>query len=280
MATCIYCGAPAGLLKKKHKTCEEMYAKAQTDIGELTKETILAGANFPEAQKKIDLLTHEGHLDEVTALGSVVKGWEAAVDAYLEDGLLSKDEEAQLAKFQESSGLSQETLDINGVFTKVVKAAFLRDLTESDEIPKKIKISGTIPFNLQKGEELVWLFNDVSYLEERTKRTYVGGSQGMSVRVVKGVYYRTSAFKGQPVDTQVTTHMDDGLLGVTQKHIYFSGPSKSFRVKYDKIVSFTPFDDGIGIVRDVASAKPQMFITGDGWFTYNLIMNMAERSKV
>jgi len=36
-----------------------------------------------------------------------------------------------------------------------------------------------------------------------------------------------------------------------------------------------PYSDGIGIHRDAASAKPQIFVTGDGWFTYNLVVNLA-----
>jgi len=46
-------------------------------------------------------------------------------------------------------------------------------------------------------------------------------------------------------------------------------------VPYSKIVSFTPYSDGIGIQRDAASAKPQTFVTGDGWFIYNLVVNLA-----
>jgi hypothetical protein len=35
------------------------------------------------------------------------------------------------------------------------------------------------------------------------------------------------------------------------------------------------YSDGIGIQRDAASAKPEVFKTGDGWFAYNLITNLA-----
>jgi hypothetical protein len=56
---------------------------------------------------------------------------------------------------------------------------------------------------------------------------------------------------------------------VTDKNIYFTGPRKSLRLPYRKIVSFEPFSDGVGVMRDAATAKPQIFVTGDGWFTYN-----------
>jgi hypothetical protein len=66
---------------------------------------------------------------------------------------------------------------------------------------------------------------------------------------------------------------------VTTKHIYFSSPEKALRIAYDKIVSFLSYTDGVGVVRDAATARPQTFVTGDGWFTYNLLMNLSEMAK-
>ena len=60
---------------------------------------------------------------------------------------------------------------------------------------------------------------------------------------------------------------------VTNKHLYYHG-AKAFRIPFSKIVSYEPFSNGIGITRDAANAKMQTFVTGDGWFTYNLISNI------
>lgn len=96
------------------------------------------------------------------------------------------------------------------------------------------------------------------------------------MRIAKGLYFRTGAFKGERVQTSETVHADTGLMGVTNKHIYFAGESKRFCIAYNKIVSFEPFSDGIGVQRDAQTAKLQSFSTGDGWFTYNLITNLAQ----
>lgn len=143
-------------------------------------------------------------------------------------------------------------------------------------MPQNIVIEGSLPINFQKGENPVWLFPNSEYLEDRTKRHYVGASHGVSIRVMKGVYYRTSAFKGNAIERTERTHIDTGWVVPTNKNIYFAGPSKSLRVPYSKIVSFLPFSDGFGILRDTATAKPQIFVTGDGWFSYNLVTNLAQ----
>ena len=69
---------------------------------------------------------------------------------------------------------------------------------------------------------------------------------------------------------------DTGLFGITNKHVYFSGNETGFRIKLDKIVSTQPYDDGIGILKDGVRAKPLIFKTGDGWFTFNLIQNLTK----
>ena len=158
-----------------------------------------------------------------------------------------------------------------------MKAAVIRDVL-SGVIPQRMKLEANLPINFQKDEKVVWVFPGCEYLEDRTHRQYVGGSQGVSLRIMKGVYYRVGVFAGQPVDRTERVHIDIGVVVVTNKHIYFAGPVKAVRVPYAKIVSFQPFSDGIGVIRDASNAKPQIFVTGDGWFTYNLVTNLARLS--
>ena len=66
------------------------------------------------------------------------------------------------------------------------------------------------------------------------------------------------------------------MLGLTTKHIYFAGSRKRFRVRYDRIVAFDPYEDGFGIMWDAQTAKPQTFRTGDGWLVYNRAANLAQ----
>lgn len=198
-----------------------------------------------------------------------------AIEQAFEDGVLSEKEEDKLGKIIDTFQLERTNLNSDPAYIKVVKGAVIREILEG-RIPDKMKISGNIPFNLQKSEKLVWVFQDTKYYEMKTRRQYVGGYQGFSVRIAKGLYYRAGAFKGMPVETAQMAHVDTGLFGVTNSHIYFSGKVKGLRIKYDKILSFEPYSDGIGIQRDAQTAKPQIFVTGDGWFTNNLIMNLAK----
>jgi len=275
MGDCKFCGKPAGFLRGAHKECKSRHDDASRNIVALVENIGSTGGNLPSLERRISESTSTGYIDTNKMNQLVVSGWEKAVERAFDDGVLTEDEEENLTNLMKHFSLSQAQLDNNGAYTKIVKGAVLRDIFEGT-IPERVKVDGSLPFNLQKTEKIIWVFQDVDYYEQKKRTQYVGGSQGVSIRIAKGVYYRTGAFRGERVESHETIHADTGLLGVTNKHIYFSGGSKSFRIRHDKIVSFEPFADGIGLQRDAATAKPQSFVTGDGWFTYNLITNVAQ----
>ena len=210
--------------------------------------------------------------DEQTML--LVQAWEAAVEGALEDGLFTLDEENALNRYINHFNLSQSQTDAHGVHTSLIKAAVLREIAEG-VVPDRQDIKGNIPFNLMKSEKLVWVMQDVDFIETVVRRERRGSSHGLSIRVARGLYYRPSTFRSRVIEREETVHQDTGLLGFTTKHVYFSGPKKKFRVRYVKIVDFDPYDDGFGIMKDTQTAKPQVFTTGDGWFAYNLATNLA-----
>ena len=204
----------------------------------------------------------------------LAQAWEAAVDGVLEDGVLTLDEEAALVRYLRHFELSAKAVNGNGAHTNMVKAAVIREAAEGI-VPQRQTVNDPVPFNLMKSEQLVWLIAEVAYHEVVTRRQRRGHSHGLSIRIAKGLYYRPGMFRSQVHEWEETVHVDTGLMGITSKHIYFHGQRKRFRIRYDRIVSFEPYADGIGVMRDAQTAKPQSFRTGDGWFAYNLVTNLA-----
>ncbi len=281
MGDCIFCGQPAGFLRRKHKECEEQEQQRQrmreAGRAQITAEALgaISGTkDFVELESSINGIATAASIPESEKIDTLVQAWESAVERSLDDSLLDRSEEQRLVDFSQQFALAQIDLDKRGAFTKVRKAALLRDILHG-VLPPPVPLPDNLAINLQKSEQLVWSFTDVEYLEDRTRRQYVGGSQGVSVRIMKGVYYRVGAFKGHPVEYTERTRVDSGWVLVTNKHIYFSGAAKSLRIPYTKIITFIPFENGFGIMRDAATAKPQIFVIEDGWFAYNLVTNLA-----
>lgn len=274
MGNCNLCGQPAGLFRSSHAECVSRKNDGVVRMVDLVKASILNGTskNLPTTLRGI---AHESYISETEISEYLVSGWEATVDHFLNDGALDKEEELSLLAFVDSFQLPQDTLDRKGAFARMAEAGVIRDVLQG-KIPDRIKIDTPLPFNFQKSEKLIWVFKDVVYLEDRNKTEYKGRSQGISVRVMKGVYYRFGGNKGEAVTRTERLHVDTGLLAITTKHIYFSGPKKSMRIRHDKVVSLTPYSDGIAIVRDSITAKPQIFVTGNGWFIHNLLANVGQ----
>ena len=275
MGKCAYCGRPAGFLKKSHIECKNRHEHGMSEIVSSLADAPARPGDVTQLMKYVTKVASSSYIHGSKLQSALVRGFELAVERALDDHLLSEEEEIVLSELNEALPIPYDALDRNGAVTKLVKSAVIRDLTQG-VIPQRQHIDGVVPFNLQKSETLVWVFQRVRYFEERTRTQFVGGSKGVSFRVAKGVYYRTGGFKGRRVQSSEAVHADTGLLGVTTKHIYFAGSSKRFRINYNKVVSFEPYSDGIGLQRDAQTARPQSFLTGDGWYTYNLIVNLAQ----
>ncbi|HHU63901.1 MAG TPA: hypothetical protein GXZ32_06850 [Clostridiales bacterium] len=274
MGNCKYCGQPAGFLRKKHKDCEAAYNKGIEKIHGAIESCLSDNRSINDALEEVRDIAKNSYISEGEFPTVVKRGWEGAVEHAFEDGVLTEEEEQRLSAMAEAIGFDKEELYTNPAYNKLVKGAVIREVLEG-KIPERFKVSGALPFNFLKSERLVWVFQSAEYYEMRTYREYVGRSRGFSIRIAKGVYYRTGGFRGRPVETQKMVHVDTGLLGITNSHIYFSGSKKRFRIKYNKIVSFEPFSNGIGVFRDAKTAKPQYFLIDDGWFLYNLVTNLA-----
>ncbi len=161
----------------------------------------------------LDNTLQQAGLRQDEAKRLLARAWEAAVEGALEDGLLPLDEENAHEKYAAHFGLTQQNLDGNGVQTSLVQAAVIREVTQ-EIVPQRQHVNGTIPFNLMKSETLVWVIQDVDYLETVVRRERRGTSHGVSIRVARGLYYRPSTFRSRPIECGKTVHAGTGMLGL------------------------------------------------------------------
>ena len=94
----------------------------------------------------------------------MIEEWERAVERAFDDKVITEEEEKNLGEIKNALDLSQEDLDLHGAYTKIVKGAVLRDVLNG-VIPQRMRIQGSLPFNLQRNETLVWVFSDGAMLE-------------------------------------------------------------------------------------------------------------------
>jgi hypothetical protein len=277
MADCKFCLKPAGWFKHEDPDCRAAHDGRLKDVELLAAKADLGKVDKKDLAPKLDELRRAGYLEESEIATAIRAGLSAAIGRALGDNVLTEEEEDNIAQFAEASGVSFSDEDR----LRLVKAGTIRELLEG-KLPNRMKISGAgvARFNLRPGEEPVWLFGDVGLLGERHHRSYAGVSSGMSFRIASGVYYRVGAFRGEPIDTANIEKIDSGALLVTPTRLIFSGQLRSSVIDLRKVATFQPFDDGIGIAKESVNSKLVFYQTGDGWFTYNLLKNLADMAEV
>lgn len=99
-------------------------------------------------------------------------------------------------------------------------------------------------------------------IEERSRTKYVGGTQGVSFRITKGVYYRVGGFKGERIVDTFKETTDSGTLYITNKRVIFVGAKKNVTYTLNKIVNFTKYSDAVRFQKENES-RPKYFLIKD-----------------
>jgi hypothetical protein len=314
MGRCRYCGEKAGFLLRKHPECHRAFLAAPdvllSELFELGKRmipdevtieseengTISLSASFDDEKlsdelaeeiKKCFLKAEGVSLPKSKQKDVAMEACFSLVDHYLEDDNLGDNELGGVFTFNAACDLgSHEKQNLFGQL--IEQARILNRISKKDtSIPNITTAARTVeakedfPLLLMKSEKLVHTAH-VEFHEERTKTLYVGGSDGVSIRIAKGVYYRTSGFKGERIQEHNMEIIDSGLFALTTKHIYFHGSRKSFRTRLDRVVAIEPFSDGIGIRKAGTTARPQIFrdlnsnYPINSWFVANAIRSILD----
>ncbi|MBR3496312.1 MAG: hypothetical protein IKH37_06240 [Prevotella sp.] len=184
--------------------------------------------------------------------------------------------ENYIKSLMERFSLKDDETESSKNYVEYVKALVIQDILKG-RIPKRVTLDNS-PINMQAGEVTIWAFVNVVYYEEVSKRTTVGASKGFSVRIAKGIYYREGAFKGEPLITSSLQAKYSGALILTNRNIYFYSAARSMKFPYKKIISFVPFEDGLGVQPDRTNAKTVYFKNLDGRFAFNIVSNINNLS--
>lgn len=273
MGKCKYCGEDAGFFRSKHEECEKKHRQGLAAIKKIISNCFIQKEDFYLKDREIKQIAQNSYIDSVALNKELCSAFDEAIEQYLNDGVIDINEEKIVARFIQYTGLSQTTLNANKSLEKVLQSKVLQEILAGNVPSPRITIAGDFPFLLNKSEHLVWLFRKVTLHQQKVQREYVGRSRGVSVRIMKGVYYRTGGFKGHPVEKTIMQRIGTGSACFTDKHIYFSSPEKSLKIPYAKILSIETYSNGIGLQKDGANDKPLFFEGIDSWFAYNVIAN-------
>ena len=224
---------------------------------------------YTDIDDKLGMLSKEEQQEVIyCALNKIIAN-------YQESGEVSDNDENHFCRFAEHFNIQHSELYEQPFYQELVKLLVINDLLHG-KLPTRVKIpSESILINLQKDEHVLWVFTDVQLFELTKKITRVGTASGWSGRVLSGLYYKKSSFRGESIVSQKMEYIATGLVYITDKNIYFNAPERGMRIPYTKVVSYIPYEDGLGILRDGTTSKPLCMKYMDGWFAYNFVKNVT-----
>ncbi|MBR4328198.1 MAG: hypothetical protein IKP73_22025 [Bacteroidales bacterium] len=197
------------------------------------------------------------------------------MNASMEDGIITDAEEDGIRKLIEQFNINVTTdLTYSKLYDKYVKMLTIKDMLNGVfPMRKEFQISDYY-LNLEKGEQIIWKFDLCEYYQEVTTTTYVSKHSGGSIRIAKGFYMRSGTTTTTPIKETEMKAKANGTLFIGTKNLYFYSTTKTVKIPYKKVVSFTPYSDGLGLQKDGENSKPQAFKGIDGWFVYNIVINI------
>lgn len=273
MGNCIFCGREAEAGSDNHGACVEVYGYGKRWITSMIGAFVSNERELHELKYAVNLVAKLSYIGDATMRSLVLEGYKQAVDQALEDHLLTVEEERCLEAIESSFGLTTDDLDEIGASRKLLHARIIRHVGEGKlfEFPTD---DISLPFNVRRSETIVWLFANVDYYEQQTRSRVRIGTHEVSAELAS-LYLRSSELTAEIVEDEKMVRVDKGMVGITSKHIYFAGSRRRLRIAYNDIVSFKPYTDGIGVVDDGRNKGMHVFLTEDGWFTYNLVAHLA-----
>ena len=295
MGACRYCGRSAGLFSSEHSECKKKHDQAPGLLARWAEEALGGRMTTQTFASRLHLLQQDHYLRLEEIRPVVAAAMSKAGEQFLEDGLLTEEEERLLSDIQDASGITRH-IDVKELirlraeygFTRWDYAGLLRDNffkpKESLEERRKVgramaemtELGPPFAFRLAAGEFLGDIQDAIAYYRTKTMRQYVSSSQGISVRLGQGVYYRVAASKGQPVEQTELQRVDMGRFAYSNRALYFWGEKERIRIPIDDILSHEAGYDAITIWRDRANTKPEVFRgdPGFGWYIANVIANI------
>ena len=153
--------------------------------------------------------------------------------------------DAELAEFEAISNSLQAQVNFDQATKEQLEKFKLYWIIENGKLPKQ-----NVDLNLQKNETC-FFHSKCEYLEQRTVTKSIRyGGPSVSIKIMKGLYYRTGSYSVQKVTTDQVQKIDNGIIYITNKRVIFVGNKKNSSIKLDKILSFTPYSNGIEIAKE------------------------------
>jgi hypothetical protein len=291
---CIHCGEQSGLLRRQHAACRERHDAAIGQFPGFFVKFMASPMPLDKFRALADEIATGAHIRGEEFKAVRAGGIEAMVVAATAGGELTPEDSAHITTLAEAFGVDLHALPRAGL--RLAKASVLRELKEG-KLPAGIDVEGPVILNLERDESVVWVFNDVAcYSIARGDKAATHSQQVGHASVTM----RMNGFKAPPASapnpvslpgdagnkskkksarradaadeaSQPLALDGTGDLVLTNRHLSFLSDAIALKIALRHIVALVPHTDGLRVMRDEASGRPQTFVVDDPAFAATAI---------
>ena len=139
------------------------------------------------------------------------------------------------------------------------EAATQQRSAEIDAFFARDMVPIAVPEITLKAGERCYFSAQVSEVQPVKETVRVGGYGGPSIRLARGLYWRTGAFASKGVSSTKPQVTDKGVCYLTNARVLFVGSNGTKAYAYDSIISNEYYNDGFRL--DIANRKPTYYLT-------------------
>jgi len=138
------------------------------------------------------------------------------------------------------------------LLNRVVPSLYVASIRKEEALPVLPREALTQDIIFKKGELPHYSCKAVLKENKIVKTGYQSGSQGVSIRVMKGVSYRVGATRGHITREEQVVETSRGTLLITNQRFFLHPESntKPLSIPINKILSYKCYDDGIVLYKE------------------------------
>jgi len=190
------------------------------------------------AALRVEVSQHQLTLDEVREIGMHVL--HDVSQRIKQDGIVT---DAEVALMQQIVQLTQvPSNQLGDIMATLYIQRKMYEVSQGRLMP--IQVTGV---NLLAGEQAYWN-EPVTLVEERVvRREIVGRSQGVNIRIMRGVSYRVGGSRGQSMPVYGDVPAASGELILTNQRVVFKGDKKSLALPWRDVIGIDPYNNAMTI---------------------------------
>jgi hypothetical protein len=268
MANCRYCGQKAGLLRSEHQECRQRHDRATTMIPGFFGKMLTSQLSTDKFSELLRGTAETSYVqrDELISLSKAAIT--NTVDSILKDRPVAIAEAQRIIELTDTlEAAFSESFELND---KLVKTSIISELYDG-RIPDPVSVVGPMPFELGRGETILWIFNHVSLFRITTDDT-LGGIRIDVTEQTKEPYFGPAALESRHAPVNGSSGEAQGDLILTNRNLHFVQSEETrTRIPIARIQVLAAYREGIHVIANPDKKRAPLFVLNDAWFAANVV---------